>query len=603
MGAHAWITLALVAGMLVVLARDWTPPSVAVFATVVALLLAGVVDAGQALAGFANPAPWTVAALYVLARAVQVTGALDTPLSRLLTNGARRDGDGHATALPTGGRTQLARLAAPAALASGALNNTTIVAMGAPQVVEWAARRGRAASRLLMPLSFAAILGGLLTAIGTSTNLVVSGLLERAGRPPMGMFEITAVGAPLLGVGLLVLIVAAPRLLPTRRGPAEGVGEVMREFTVAMRVQPGGALDGTSVAQAELRDLQGVFLVELERDGQIHAPVTPQDRLSGGDLLTFAGKVDQIVDLQRMRGLEPAESHHAGQVKTTRQRFFEAVVGPDSHLVGHTLKDVGFRGRYGAAVLAIHRAGERVDAKLGEVALASGDTLLVVGDESFERRWRESQDFLLVASLGEGRPPARHSKAPWVLGIAAALIASAAAGVVSILEAALVAAFALVAVGAVSLREARDAVDLNVIVIIAAAFGIGEAMRSSGLADQLASLLLGASAPLGDVGVLVAILVATVVLTELVTNNAAAVLMFPIAAAAADAAGVELRPLAMGVAVAASASFLTPIGYQTNTMVYGLGGYRFSDFARLGAPLTVVVLATATALIPRVWPL
>lgn len=598
MTVDAWVTLALIVAMLVVLSRDWLPPPVAVFGTVVALLLVGVVDAGQALSGFANPAPWTVAALYVLARAVQVTGALDALVARLLGNGSAT-GD-EAT---SGGRRRLARLALPTAVSSGALNNTTMVAMAAPQIVGWASRRGLSASPLLLPLSFAAILGGLLTAIGTSTNLVVSGLLEQAGEPAMGMFEITAVGAPILVVGLAVLVAVAPRLVPDRRSPVEGFDEAIREFTVAMRVVAGGPLDGAAVADAGLRDLQGVFLVQLERDGDVHAPVAPADRLAGGDLLTFAGKVDQIVDLQRMRGLDPAESHHTGAVKPTRQRFFEAVVGPDSHLAGHTLKEVGFRGRYGAAVLAIHRAGERVDAKLGEIRLSPGDTLLVVGDETFERRWRESQDFLLVASLGDQRPPARHAKAPWVLAIAAALIASAAAGVVSILEAALVAAFALVAVGAISLREARDAVDVNVVVIIAAAFGIGEAMAASGLAGQLADVLLAGASPLGELGVLVAVLVATVVLTELVTNNAAAVLMFPVAAAAADAAGVDLRPLAMGVAVAASASFLTPIGYQTNTMVYGLGGYRFGDFARLGAPLTAVVLITATALIPLVWPL
>jgi di/tricarboxylate transporter len=427
--------------------------------------------------------------------------------------------------------------------------------------------------------------------------------LERVGEPPMGMFEITAIGAPLLLIGLVVLVAVAPRLVPQRHSPAEGFDEAIREFTVAMRVVAGGPLDGVSVADAGLRDLQGVFLVQLERDGNVHAPVGPGDRLAGGDLLSFAGKVDQIVDLQRMRGLEPAESHHAGELKPTRQRFFEAVVGANSHLAGHTLKEVGFRGRYGAAVLAIHRAGERVDAKLGEVRLEPGDTLLLVGDETFDQRWRESQDFLLVASLGDQRAPARHSKAPWVGAIAVGLIGTAAVGLLSILEASLVAAFALVAVGAVSLREARDAVDLNVVVLIAAAFGIGEAMAESGLAREVAGVLLAAAEPLGDLGVLLAVLVATVVLTELVTNNAAAVLMFPIAVAAGDAAGVDLRPLAMGVAVAASASFLTPIGYQTNTMVYGLGGYRFSDFARLGAPLTVLVLATATALIPLIWPL
>ena len=594
----AWITAAVLVAMLIALVRDWVPPAVAVFAALTVLLVAGVVDAEQALSGFSNPAPWTVAALYVLARAVEVSGALDALVVRLLNN------HGEAPVSNGGwqGRWRLLRLAAPTAISSGVLNNTPIVAMIAPQVANWASSHGLAASRLLMPLSFAAILGGLLTAIGTSTNLVVSGLLEGAGEPGLGMFEITAIGAPLLAIGLVVLVVAGPWLTVDRRSASDSFSEGFREFTVALRVADDGPLDGVTVSEAGLRDLQGVYLVEISRDGQRLAPVAPDSLLQGDDVLVFAGKVDQIIDLQRTRGLQPVEAHHVAAVAETRQRFFEVVVGADSPLVGQTLKAIGFRSRYGAAVLAIHRAGERVDAKLGEVVLQPGDTLLLVADEAFGRRWRGRQDFLVVAHLGN-QPPARRGKAPRVMAVAIALVVGAAAGVVSILEAALVAAFVLVAVGAVSLREARDSVDLNVIVLIAAAFGVGEAVAVSGLAAQLAGGLLTLGDPLGAVGVLIALLLATVVLTELITNNAAVVLTFPIAVAAADAAGVDVRPLAIGIAVAGSSSFLTPIGYQTNTMVYGIGGYRFGDFARLGAPMTVVVLVTATLLIPLLWPL
>jgi di/tricarboxylate transporter len=360
---------------------------------------------------------------------------------------------------------------------------------------------------------------------------------------------------------------------------------------VDMRVIDDGPLAGLSVEEAGLRHLQGVFLVRIERDGHIVAPVAPRELLQAGDVLSFVGNVDLIVDLQRMRGLASTEEHHLYGIDETRQSFFEVVLGSSSSLAGRTLKEVGFRSRYDAAVLAVHRAGQRVEAKLGELQLRAGDTLLLLADTDFRDRWRESGDFLVVAGIG-GTSPGRTRKAPLVLALTGLLVLVAGAGLIPILDAALLAAVALVATGVLTLREARDSVDLDVIIVIGAAFGLGTAMETTGLAERAADLLLGAFAPFGAVGALLGIVVTTIVLTEMITNNAAAVLMFPVAIPAATAAGADPRAYAIAVAVAASASFLTPIGYQTNTIVYGLGGYRFSDYPKLGLPLTLVVLAT-----------
>ena len=591
MGLSAWITLAVVLVMLVALVRDLVSPVAAVVGAMIVLLVTGVITPEQAFAGFSNPAPITVAALYVLARAVEVTGALDTVVGSVLGTNPEH----------TPVRRQIARLVAPVAGASAFLNNTPIVAMAAPQVASWARQRGRSAAPLLMPLSFAAILGGLITSIGTSTNLVVSGLLSEAGRPELGLFEITRAGLPVAVVGLLLIVVTAPVVLRGRGNPPpQDVPETMREFTVAMQVEEGGPLDGVSVEQAGLRHLQGVYLVAIDREDRVIAPVAPDTVLSGKDVLRFVGKIDQVVDLQRMRGLSSTEAPLLDGLG--RQEFFEVVLGAESRMVGHTLRDVDFRARYEAVVLAVHRAGQRVDAKLGELPLRAGDTLLILADPGFRGRWRESGDFLVVARIG-GTPPGRSRHAPLVLALTAGLVLVAGAGLLPILQASLVAAILLVATGVLSVREARESVDLNVILVIAAAFGIGAAVEVTGLADQAAELLVGVFQPFGRLGALAGILIATLVMTEMITNNAAAVLMFPVAASTAAAVGAEVRPFAIAVAVAASASFLTPIGYQTNTMVYGLGGYRFSDYLRLGAPLTLAVLAVSMVAIPLGWGL
>ncbi len=571
------------------LVRERFAPALVVLGADVFLLVTGVVSAEEALSGFANPAPFTVAALYVVARAVEKTGGLQPLVAATLGEGR-------------GGRTALSRLLLPVAGASAFLNNTPIVAMVTPQVSAWADRRGEAASRYLMPLSFAAIFGGLCTVIGTSTTIVVSGLLEASGRPAIGMFEIGRIGLPVALVGVAVLVVLAPRLLPERRAARRQLAEDVKEFSVNMVVERGGALDGRTVEEGGLRHLHGVFLVEIRRGEEVIAPATPTTTLRGGDELTFVGRADQVLDLDAKRGLRSAEHEHAVRFHDAGHTYFEAVIGAGSPLVGKTLREVEFRSTYGAAVLAIHRSGERLRAQLGGVRLRHGDTLLLLSDAGFEGRWGHRTDFLLVSHLG-GMAPASSRQAWGVAAVLVGIVGTAATGLLPILHASLVGVFLLMAFRILTPVEARRAVDLDVVILIAAAFGLGAAIQASGLAGVLADGIFAAFSGLGPWGVLLGVVLATVVLTELVTNNAAAILVFPIAVAAAAEHGLDPRPFALAVAVAASASFLTPIGYQTNTMVYGPGGYRFGDYARLGWPLTLLVIVMVVVMVPILWPL
>lgn len=583
MSFDAWFTLFTVLAMLFVLTRDVLPAAAVVLAATTTLLVVGVIDEEQAFSGFSNSAPLTVAALYVLARGVEKTGVLGPMISRLL---------GNPEAV---GRGALARLLVPTAGASAFLNNTPLVGSLIPEATAWATRHGISASRLLLPISYAAILGGTLTVIGTSTNLVVSGLLEESGAEPLGIFEITPVGAVVAVCGLTVVIALAGLLVPERRSADAILSGEIREFTVQMEVEAGGSLAGKTVEEAGLRHLEGVYLAEIQRASRVIAPVEPDRALRDSDRLIFVGRSDLIVDLQRTPGLVPLDRDQVEAIDSPQHTFFEAVVGSGGDLVGRTLEEVDFRRRYQGAVLAIHRAGDRVRAKLGTERLRTGDTLLVLADREFRTRFREGRDFLLVARIG-GPTPSASRKAPLVGLIAATVVTLAALDVLPILQAALLAAAALIATKVLSFGEARNAIDLDVVLLIAASFGVGAAIESTGLAADIATTLTGALGGLGDAGIVFGIVLATTVLTEVITNNAAAVVIFPIALSVAAETGLDERAIAIAIAVTASSSFLTPMGYQTNTMVYGPGGYRFTDYLRLGVPVNLVVAVAITAM-------
>jgi di/tricarboxylate transporter len=465
MSWQAWLTLAVVAGMFFTMVRGLAHPAVAIVSAVILLLVAGVIDERQAFSGFANPAPITVAALYVLARAVEDTGAL-----RPLVRGALGGGGGQ--------RASIMRLCFPAAAASAFLNNTPIVAMLISPVTEWAEARGVSSSRFLMPLSFAVIMGGVVTTIGTSTNLVVSGLLQQSGAEPFGLFEISHVGLPLAAMGVVVVALLAPSVLPERQSPRRGLAAA-RDFVVRMIVEPDGALAGTSVEDAGLRHLEGVFLVEIERNGEPIAPVAPTTLLHGGDHLLFVGQARVVADLRNLPGLTSAESPHLAELDTGDHRLVETVVGASSPLLGRTPKDVGFRARYDAAIVGIHREGQPVVAKLGEVKLRLGDTLLLLADAGFRDRWRDRPDFIVIQPLdGEGAAPVLSRKALGVGAMVAGVVLVAGSGLLPILHASLIAAMLLVASRVLSAQAARDAVEIEVLVVIAASFGLAPPSRA-----------------------------------------------------------------------------------------------------------------------------
>ncbi len=582
MTPDGWITLVVLAGAFGLLVWDRLAPSAVILTATVTLLLTDVLTPEQALSGFSNPAPITVAALYVLARAAQKTGLLTSLAARLLGEGRRL--------------VDLARLLVPTAAASALLNNTPLVAMLVPDIVATTRRRGLAASRFLLPLSFASILGGTMTVLGTSTNLVMSGLLQDATGIPLGLFEVTPIGGPVAVVGLVLLVAVSWRLLPDRTTAEQQVEDEVREFVVSKEVVPGGDLDGRRLGDTDLVEREHLYVVQLTRSGQEIAPVDPSTVLEGGDRLVFVGQVDQVADLFRRGGLRSAARDQLDAIATPGHGLHVAVVGRTSPLAGHTLAEVDFVARYQAAVLAIHRDGARLTDEPRDVRLRAGDTLMLLADASFPRVWGERRDFLLVAPTG-GDPPHATARAPLVAVITLVMVLVAAVGWLSILESSLVAAGLLVATRTLSPDEVRDAIDFDVIILIAASFGLGAALEVTGLAVIIADGLIGTFDGLGTVGIVFGLLLAVSLLTELVTNNAAVVVVFPIATSVAVATGLDVRTVAVAVAVAASASFLTPIGYQTNTIVYGPGGYRFTDYLRLGIPLNLTVVSTITALV------
>lgn len=583
MGFDAWITVGALVVMVAALVTGRLSPPAAVIGTSAALFVLGVTDAQQAFSGFANTAPITVAALYVIAGAIDRTGALAPIVSKLLNE-------------PGNIRKDLAKLLVPSAVGSAFLANTPIVAMLTPAVTRWADGKGRSASSFLIPLSYATILGGALTAIGTSTNLVASGLLESVGEEPLGLFELASIGLPLLIIGLVVILVGAP-FLPKRRRPAEPAADGIRSFTVAMSVDDDGALDGVSVTEAGLRHLDGLYLTQIDRPEQTIAPVLPNQVIRGGDQLTFAGQVDQVVALQKFSGLSLANgvaSNALGNPASTG--YYELVIGPSSPVVGQTAVEVGFRQRYDAAILAVHRSGELVDGQPGAVRFRAGDTLLVVAPRTFRQRWRNTGEFLLISRLDAEIPVSGRSRPLALLALAIA-VGLPLFDLLAITRSTILAAILIVVFGILRPREARDAVDVNVVLMIGGAFGLGAAVSETGLDQRVAGALLDSFGTFGTVGAIVGLLITTMVLTELITNAAAVVLAFPIAIDVAEQTGLDPRLLVIGIAVAGSASFLTPVGYQTNMMVYGPGGYRFSDYLRIGVPLSLVTITVISTIV------
>ena len=583
---QGWFVLSLAAIALVLMSVGRYGPHLIMMSVLIVLSATGVISAEEALSGFSNSGLITVVAMFVVAAGIHHSGGVDLVVHHLLRS-------------PRSVRSAQARVMLPVALLSGFLNNTPVVATMIPAIHAWSRKIGIAPSKLMIPLSYSAILGGTLTLIGTSTNLVVNGQYQQlTGDDGFSIFSITSVGLPVAVIGLGVMLLVLPRALPDRKDQQK-FGS-MREFTLEVAVAFDGPLVGKSVDEAGLRELDRLYLVEIERDGSVVTAVPSEERLRGGDRLVFAGDTQAISDLLRINGIVPSVHDDEPSLSKGRaeRRLVEAALSPQSEVLGMTIRDARFRDRYGAVVLAVARGGERVSGNLGNIRLKTGDVLLLEARPAFVSRQRYAKDFLLINDLETDSP--RHDRAYLSWGILLVLVGFAASGALSMLNAALLGAALMVLTGCCSVGQAQKAVDVPVMLTIAASFALGAALEETGAASFMAEGILSASSghPLST---LLLIYITVSVLTEVITNNAAAVLVLPVVLSMTTALNIPPEPYVIAVMMAASASFATPLGYQTNMMVFGPGAYRFMDFVKVGLPMNVFIGLLTVGVITQVY--
>lgn len=587
LGWQAWFTLSVIGLVLVVLILTEAATDVVLVAGVTLLMVAGVLRPAEAFAGLSNEGIVTIAVLYVVVAGLEATGGNTIITERFL--GRPRSISG-----------ALAKMMFPVTFVSAFMNNTPVVAMFLPAVNDWAKQHRISVSKLMIPLSYAAVLSGTVTIISTATNLLVNGMLISAKGHGMHMFELTWIGIPISIAGVLFVVAFNKWLLPDRKPVMSQFGDP-REYSVEMLVEPGSPLVGKSIEEAGLRQLPNMFLAEIERDGEIMPAVAPQEKLRGDDRLVFVGVVGSVVDLQKIRGLKPATDQiFKLEAPRSRRCLVEAVVSHRCPLIGQTIRDGRFRSNYNAVVIAVARAGERINKKIGDIVLQAGDVLLVEAPPSFAEQQRNSHHFYLVSRV-EDSAPVQHERAYVALVILGVMILAASFTKLGMLKAAMLAAGAMLLTRCCTSAMARRAVEWKIIITVAAAFALGTAVEKSGLARATAESLT-AFAQGNAMWSLVAIYGGTLLLTELISHSAAVSLLFPIALKTAEGLGLHYMPFVAAVTVAGSLGFATPLGYQTHMMVYGPGGYRFTDFLRIGIPMDLLCWAIAMLTIPWVFP-
>ncbi len=565
------------------------PADIILITGVSLLLLLGVITAEEALAGMSNEGMATVAALFIVARGLAQTGVVGWISQRLLGR-------------PKNTAAAQLRLMLPVAGLSTLLNNTPVVAMMVPAVSDWAKRNNLSVSQLMIPLSYAAIIGGTCTLVGTSTNLVINGMLtDHLGSDGLAMFDLAWVGIPCVLVVIAFTMGFSRWLLPHCGETGHQVFEDARQYIVEMEIEMDSPLAGKSIEEAGLRQLPGMYLVEIDRDGRLITAVSPREVLREGDHLIFAGDVRSVVELKNIHGLRVAEKQVFKLNSGANSRcLVEVVISPNFPSLGQSIRDLRFRNQFAAAIIAVARDGERIKTKIGDIELKAGDTLLLETHDQFVSQQRYSKNFLLVSEIENSRP-VRHEKRNIAAAIMLVMVFCATVGLLSMFKAAMLAAGMMMITRCLKIQEARQSIDWQILLVIAASIGLGGALGKTGAATVIADTLVGLAAGSSS-GTLLTLFVLTAGFSAVISNLAAAVLVFPVAVAASQQLGVDLLPFTVTLMVAASACFATPIGYQTNLMVYGPGNYRFVDFMKIGIPLTVLVGVTTVLLVPMIWP-
>jgi di/tricarboxylate transporter len=549
-------------------------PALTFFLSTVALLIGDIITVSDLLAGLSNPSIILIFLLVLVTAGIRLTFGTDL-FGKLFDP-------------KLSPKAFLLRMMITVSSISGFLNNTPIVAFMIPYVKDWANKSGHPASKFLIPLSFATILGGMITVIGTSTNMVLNGLIGTYHPDQMlGFRDFFYLGVIISIVGAFYLYFFGYKLLPSNPNEIEELKENLNEYIVETEIATGSNLIGKSIKDAGLRNLKDVFLVEILRNEKAISPVTPEEVLEDGDVLFFSGNTSAIFNLVKEdNGLILPKSD--SQELEERFNFVEAVIPANSELVGKRIKDSNFRERFNASIIAIHRDGKRVAGKVGETHLAGGDFLLLLAGEHSGENGHGNKNDLFFLSVPKRVKEQQNNKIKY-LGLAAlAILIAGVVGLIPIFTASLIILIGFVFAKVLTLTEVRKELDLSLLLILVCSLAVGVALEKSGTADLIAKGLITSVESFGATAVLASLFMVTIVLTALITNAAAVSIVFPIAMSMAEQMHLSYTPFFVAIAYAASGDFMTPIGYQTNLMVYGPGGYTFRDFLKVGTPLTII---------------
>lgn len=592
-------TIGLIIAIFVFLIANIASTDFVLFVALVLLVLTGIITPSEALNGFSNDGVWTIALLFIVSEAIKNTGNLDYYMHRYL--GFNRKNNMSYLIL---------KLMAPICFMSAFINNTPIVMIFTPVIKKWAEKVRLPASKFLIPLSYASILGGTCTLIGTSTNLLMHSLMLENAQKGLSLFELAWVGIPCTLIGMLYLAFFGQHLLPARQSARAQVEENPREYVIEMKITEKSILVGKNIREAGLRNLKNVYLLDIERSNVSSGPVSAKEVLQAEDRLIFVGNPTAVVELQEIPGLIPAaHSSLEEDFMKMRTHFIEAVVSSGSPILGKTVKEFDFRKRYGAGIVAVHRHGERIKEKVGSIKLQAGDTLLLLADESFTDRWKDSQDFFLISYIKDILPTS-PGKSAITLTLTGLMVLFAALGEyfpkfglpeITILHTAAIASILLLVLKCIDGRGVKKSMRWDVLFVITFALGISKGIQSSGTADLVAESIRQAAGHLSPAGILILLYVITVFITEILSNNAAVALVFPIAFATAQSLGLDPKPFLIAITIAASNGFASPLGYQTHLIVQGPGSYRFSDFLKVGLPMDLIVGITAISAILFHW--